>query len=916
MKIKFQYLLLFFIAILVSHGKAYATHNRAGEIQIDQIGPLSIRATVITYTKASSVPADRRELTITWGDGSSDTVKRANGNGEGIFLPGDIKLNIYVGTHTYPGRSTYRIGMMDPNRNGGILNVNFPQSDAIPFYIQTTYTFLNPNTTGFNSTPHLLQPPIDKGCVGKPFVHTLNAFDSDGDSLAFRLITPFQDMNSPVPQYEFPDKIRPGANNVISLDERTGQFLWRSPQTRGEYNIAFQIISFRRGSPIDTTIRDMQVLIEDCQNDPPKITTIDKICVIAGQTVQFPVVATDPNSGQKVSLTALGGPFEVLRNKAVFKGTGSTTTFRTPPVRDTFRWNTICDHIEEYPYTVVFKAVDNFFDSTGLVDLKTVQIKVVGPPPEDVTATSGSGQTTVSWKKPYLCENANNRYFYAFSVWRREGSNPFPLDTCTTGLDGKGYTRIVFDTVFQMANGKYFYIDKDVERGKTYCYRILGHFAKRTPTNSPYNLVASLPSQEACVQLRRDIPLITHATVEQTNATTGRILVRWTKPVAADLDTILNPGPYKYTVFKATGISKNNLQPIAGATFTSLTFAGLVDTIWIDNDLNTVQNPYSYKIGFYIKNDSLLGFSQVASSHFLTIASSDRVNNLSWQKDVPWGNSRYDIFRSITGINGQFDSIGTTTITTFRDSNVVNKKEYCYYVRAIGTYGINGVPSPLINLSQRACGTPIDTVPPCPPVLTVTNNCDSTGRAIESSIINFLKWTNPRNNCRGSEDVVKYNIYYADTEGGVFRKLTTINDIRDTTYLHKEGNKVSGCYAVTALDSIGNESVRSNQICVDNCPIYVLPNTFTPNDDKQNDVFKPINMRYIDRVDFKVFNRWGQLVFETTNSLLEWNGKNLQGGDLAEGTYFFKCLVFEQRVAGVVLSPKVLSGYIELIRGN
>ena len=134
--------------------------------------------------------------------------------------------------------------------------------------------------------------------------------------------------------------------------------------------------------------------------------------------------------------------------------------------------------------------------------------------------------------------------------------------------------------------------------------------------------------------------------------------------------------------------------------------------------------------------------------------------------------------------------------------------------------------------------------------------------------------------------------------------------------MHKEGNRVSGCYTVTALDSIGNESVRSNRVCVDNCPIYVLPNAFTPNDDNQNDVFKPINLRYIDKVDFKVFNRWGQMVFETTNPLLDWNGKNSQGGDLAEGTYFFKCLVFEQRVAGVVLSPKVLSGYIELIRGN
>jgi gliding motility-associated-like protein len=207
-------------------------------------------------------------------------------------------------------------------------------------------------------------------------------------------------------------------------------------------------------------------------------------------------------------------------------------------------------------------------------------------------------------------------------------------------------------------------------------------------------------------------------------------------------------------------------------------------------------------------------------------------------------------------------------------------------------------------------------VPPCPPVLTVTNNCDSTGRTAESAIINALQWTNPRITCRGSEDAVKYNIYYADNDKGQFRRLTTINNINETNFLHKEGKKVSGCYAVTALDSIGNESRRSNVVCLDNCPIYVLPNAFTPNGDGDNDKFIPRNTRYVSKVKFQVFNRWGQLVFEATDPQLNWTGTNQSGADLAEGTYFYKCSVFEDRVAGEVLSSKILSGYIELVRGN
>jgi gliding motility-associated-like protein len=895
--------------------EAAATHNRAGSIWIEQTGPLSIRATIITYTKASSVPADRDTLDINWGDGTPlQKVPRSNGNGQ--ILSGDIKYNEYIATYTYGGRGTYRISMTDPNRNGGILNVNFPASDAIPFYIETIYSFLNSNFQGTNTTPRLLQPPIDKGCVGQTFTYNPNAFDPDGDSLAYRMIVPLQDKFTPVPLYEFPDRFNqnpPRGSNSISLNEQTGQFVWRTPQVRGEYNVAFQIISYRNGIAIDTTIRDIQITIEECRNEPPKVETIDKLCVVAGEFIKFPVRATDPDAGQRVQLSALGGPFIVKYSPAVFVGSGGR--FLPPPVVDTFKWQTTCEHIAEQPYTVIFKAMDNFFDTLGLVDLKPVQIKVVGPPPEDVQGSSASGQAIVSWKKPYICETARDRYWYAYSVWRRENSNPFVPDNCTPGLDGKGYERIAFDTVFSLAAGRYSYIDRSVERGKTYCYRIVAHFAKRTPSGNPFNFVPSLPSQEVCIQLQRDVPLITNASVEETSPTAGRILVRWTKPVAKDLDTILNPGPYRFVLQRATGITNTGFQNVAGANFTNSQFANLNDTVWIDQNLNTSQTGYTYRVAFYIRNDSLLGYSPAASSHFLSIRSSDRINILSINKNVPWATSRYDIFRLNRSTN-QWDSIGTTTTNTYEDDYLVNKVEYCYYARAIGSYGINSIASPLVNLSQRVCGTPIDTVPPCPPDLTATNNCDSTGRTPESAIFNLLRWTNPKFKCRKSDDAVKYTIYYTDTEGGQFQKIATISNLRDTTLSHQNPTtrSVAGCYYVTATDSAGNESPRSNVVCQDNCPFYLLPNAFTPNGDGDNELFKPINSRYIASVEFKAYNRWGQLVFETKDPQLNWNGKNARDEDLAEGTYFYVCKVFENRVAGAVLGSKILTGYIEMIK--
>ena len=59
------------IGLILIAPSLYATHNRAGDITYVQIGPLKIRLTVTTYTKASSTGADRDSITLSWGDGQT-----------------------------------------------------------------------------------------------------------------------------------------------------------------------------------------------------------------------------------------------------------------------------------------------------------------------------------------------------------------------------------------------------------------------------------------------------------------------------------------------------------------------------------------------------------------------------------------------------------------------------------------------------------------------------------------------------------------------------------------------------------------------------------------------------------------------------------------------------------------------------
>jgi hypothetical protein len=66
----------------------------------------------------------------------------------------------------------------------------------------------------------------------------------------------------------------------------------------------------------------------------------------------------------------------------------------------------------------------------------------------------------------------------------------------------------------------------------------------------------------------------------------------------------------------------------------------------------------------------------------------------------------------------------------------------------------------------------------------------------------------------------------------------------------------------------------------------------------------------------KIFNRWGGLMFETTDPDINWNGKKKNDGEEAtDGVYFYICTVNELTPNGDVV-PRKLHGTIQLIRGK
>ncbi|MBO9563211.1 MAG: gliding motility-associated C-terminal domain-containing protein [Niastella sp.] len=87
-----------------------------------------------------------------------------------------------------------------------------------------------------------------------------------------------------------------------------------------------------------------------------------------------------------------------------------------------------------------------------------------------------------------------------------------------------------------------------------------------------------------------------------------------------------------------------------------------------------------------------------------------------------------------------------------------------------------------------------------------------------------------------------------------------------------------------------------------------IPNTFTPNNDGINDEFRIRITGYFKLNGLKIFNRWGQLVFETKDPNFVWNGKK-NGHNIPVATYYWV-------IEGIDLNGKFLrqAGSVTLIR--
>ncbi len=250
----------------------------------------------------------------------------------------------------------------------------------------------------------------------------------------------------------------------------------------------------------------------------------------------------------------------------------------------------------------------------------------------------------------------------------------------------------------------------------------------------------------------------------------------------------------------------------------------------------------------------------------------------------------YSLERSLTGNPGSFISFSNGPDLTDTDLGAdINNRTVYYQVRFRDHCGVLSEPG-------------------------VVSNSIWLRSASASRNNTSLEWTPYK---WWSCGVREYNLQLKD-QNGIFQNFKKVGPgvvKLDSLDIEKLGLD-SICFRVYAIkDSVTNDTSMSNEMCLVPSSFVLVPNTFTPDENGLNEVFKPvagfIHRHSLDpqaRFEFLIFNRWGQQVFESSDADIGWNG-TFKNNLCPPGMY-----IYTIKALGYDGVPHLLKGTVMLLR--
>lgn len=231
----------------------------------------------------------------------------------------------------------------------------------------------------------------------------------------------------------------------------------------------------------------------------------------------------------------------------------------------------------------------------------------------------------------------------------------------------------------------------------------------------------------------------------------------------------------------------------------------------------------------------------------------------------------------LTSISLKVGNSSDLTYTYWTDNQAINALADPEHVLVSGTYYIKGLSSSGCTLIKSIQVT----ISPLPPKIIFN-------RALEAEYPSTVDVTT----AFVHENGIQYSYW--------LNKAATL-PLSNPSRIAKKGNYYlkstsnAGCIAITPF---------SVEIAI---PDYVIPNAFSPNNDGVNDYLTVLINSKVQLKHFKIFSRWGQIVFITSDTNTYWNG-NRNNTAMPVGVYYWT-------IEGILDSKRYLrSGSVTLLR--
>ncbi len=225
-------------------------------------------------------------------------------------------------------------------RNNAITNILLPGQTQM--YI---YANLNNTITPCNNSPTFSNKPVPFACRGQQFCYNHGAYDADGDSLVYSLMTPFDSPGNPITYSNPWSATNPLTSSpAVTINPSTGD-ICMTPTNLEITVMAVLVKEYRNGVLIGEVERDIQFTVIDCNNIVPTVTGINGTnsfsqTVCAGTQFCFNISSGDANSSQNTFIewdySIPGATF------TTYPGTRETATFCWTPTTSQINSNPYC----------------------------------------------------------------------------------------------------------------------------------------------------------------------------------------------------------------------------------------------------------------------------------------------------------------------------------------------------------------------------------------------------------------------------------------------------------------------------------------------------------------------------------------------------------------------------------------------